>query len=109
MVLLTILGGLVGICGLIVFGSVFRGYALSVLWGWFIVPTFDVQPLSIAPAIGIAMMVNYLTYHVTSDVGKENMYAIEESPNMILAKTFALDFLKPAVIIGFGWIVHLFI
>ena len=34
MVFLTILGGFVGFVVLIVFSSLLRGYALSVLWVW---------------------------------------------------------------------------
>src|SRR6185295_1738836 len=37
---LAIFGGIVGLGVLLVFSSIFNGYALSVLWGWFVVPTF---------------------------------------------------------------------
>lgn len=53
----AILGGLAAIILLIVWGGFWTGLALSVLWGWFIVPVFGLPVLSIAQAYGIALVV----------------------------------------------------
>ena len=45
----------------IVISNMFRGFVLSVLWGWFIVPTFNLPVLTIAPAIGVSLIVTFLT------------------------------------------------
>lgn len=41
--------------------SIYSGFVLSILWGWFIVPTFSFPPLNIPSAIGIAIVAGYLT------------------------------------------------
>ena len=42
--------------------------ALSVLWGWFLVPVFNLPPPSVAQAIGIALVVTYRTNHQKLDL-----------------------------------------
>ena len=55
MVFIAILGGFVGIVALMVLSTLFRGYALSVLWGWFMVPTLGLPHLSVVQALGISL------------------------------------------------------
>lgn len=38
----------------------FRGYCLSLLWAWLIVPTFHLPKISIAAALGLAVVLNFL-------------------------------------------------
>lgn len=102
MIVLAVFGGIVGIGLLMVFSSIFNGYALSVLWGWFIVPTFGAPALGIVPAIGVAMVVNYLTYQ-THNCKKEKKSFGEQ-----LAEGTMMAILKPSLALFFGWIVHLF-
>jgi len=42
--------------------------ALSVLWGWFLVPVFNLPPPSVAQAIGIALVVTCRTNHQKLDL-----------------------------------------
>lgn len=44
-----------------VISTMFRGFVLSVLWGWFMVPIFNLPVLAIAPAIGLSVIVTFLT------------------------------------------------
>lgn len=44
-----------------VYGAMMNGWALSKLWSWFIVSTFALPALTIPAAIGVALVVNYLT------------------------------------------------
>lgn len=39
------------------------GYVLTVLWAWFVVPTFGLAPLSIAAAVGLCAICNLVTHH----------------------------------------------
>ena len=56
------LGWAVSYCGALVVGAMWSGYVLSILWGWFIVTQFEGAPqLSIPSAIGLAVVVSYLT------------------------------------------------
>ena len=102
MTALAVLGGIVGVGFLMVFSSIFNGYALSVLWGWFVVPTFGAPALGVVPAIGVAMVVSYLTYQ-THDCKKE-----ETTFGETIAKGTMMVVLKPSFALFFGWIVHLF-
>lgn len=100
---LTVLGGTVLVVIVIALSAVFNGYTLSALWGWFVVPTFSLPRLSITAAIGIALVVDYLTRQRTADPGDEDRSFAEE---MVRDTTFAV--LKPSFALLFGWIVHLF-
>lgn len=42
--------------------AIWSGYVLSKLWLWFVVTTFEIAPLSIPAAIGVSLVVRYLTY-----------------------------------------------
>lgn len=84
-------------------GAVWSGFVLSVLWGWFVVPTFGAPILNIPAAIGIAGIVSYLTRsshkEKTKDDGDPLGRAIIAIGEMLLLPAFSLSF---------GWLVHLF-
>ena len=94
-------GGVLGIPLLITLSAIWRGYVLSILWGWFVVPTFHLPQLSIVAAIGIAMVVSYLT-HQTS-MGKDEREGWDA-----FGYTKAITIINPLIALFFGWIVHLF-
>ena len=102
MTALAVLGGVVGVTSLMVFSSIFNGYALSVLWGWFVVPTFGAPALDVVPAIGIALVVGYMT-HQMREKKKD-----EQSFKQMIAHGTAYAVLKPSFALFTGWIVHLF-
>lgn len=41
--------------------AIFNGFVLSVTWGWFVEPLFPVPDLVLMEAMGLALVVNYLT------------------------------------------------
>jgi len=84
----------------IVLGIVLNGYALSVLWGWFMVPTFNLPKLTVAPAIGIAMVVGYLTQ---PDLGKLQEKEMDAGTKIVYGVIYT--FSKPAFALLFGWII----
>lgn len=49
---------------LMVYSTLLDGWAIAKLWAWFIVPTFSLQALTIAQAIGFALVVSYLTHQI---------------------------------------------
>jgi len=102
MIALSVLGRIVGVAFLMVASSIFNGYALSVLWGWFVVPTFGAPALGIVPAIGIAMVVSYMTNQM-HDCKKEERSLGEE-----IGRGTFVAIVKPSLALFFGWIVHLF-
>lgn len=90
---------LLGVTALLVFSSMWRGYVFSILWGWFIVPVFHLPMLGIATAIGVAMVVSFLTHQLRK----------EETDNTAYGEVFGLVFFYPLVFLGIGWVVHQFV
>ena len=92
-------------CGFVIWmvvGSVFNGYVLSVTWGWFVVPTFGVPKLSIVAAIGLAMVINYITYQeIDCDPRSETNSAK-------ITRGVTMSIMRPSLFLFLGWIVHLF-
>jgi len=86
MKVLTFVGGAVVLIVL----SLYRGLALSLLWGWFVVPTFDVPSLPVIAAIGISTMVSMFTPTTTDKVKWTDV--------------FLRSFIATTVTIAFGWL-----
>ena len=76
------------------------GWALSLLWGWFIVPTFNAPELTLAPAIGLALVVRYLTTHFEQPE--------DDDPVENLIRAIVHAAVKPMMALAIGWIVHSF-
>lgn len=85
--------------GLIAVGSIWSGYVLTILWGWFVVPTFGMPALQLAPAIGLAMVVSYLTHQYMPKVTNEGSSFDQ------MGHAFGHIALKPAMALLVGWIV----
>lgn len=100
---LAFLGGVVGLIVLMAFSAVFSGYALSVLWGWFIVPIFHLPQLSITAAIGISLVIGYLTHQIINDPKDSDRSFAEK-----IGVATAYSILKPGSALLIGWVVHLF-
>jgi len=95
---MKIIGYITSFIVVIVFASIWSGYALSVLWAWFIVPAFGLPMLSIPAAIGVSMIVSYITHQTIPSDKEESSF--EKITKGILEAT-----MKPAFALGFGWIV----
>lgn len=96
--------GMIGVALVVVaLGAILEGYVLTVLWGWFIIPIFHLPPLTIVPAIGIALVVGLLTYHSNPDVEEKKRTGWEQFA-LLMGKLFA----RPLVVLAFGWAVHKF-
>jgi hypothetical protein len=83
-----------------------NGWALSKLWAWFIIPVFAAPALSIPYAIGLSLIVGYLTYQY--DARKEEADKKEEV-GLIIFRGFCIGAFKPLLCLGFGWVVTLFL
>jgi hypothetical protein len=82
--------------------ALWSGYALSVLWGWFMVPAFSLPPLSIGYAIGVAMVVSYLTQTIKLNNGDTDW-------KKALVDGVAVAAVRPAISLLLGWVVTLFL
>jgi hypothetical protein len=88
---------------LIVYSSVLNGWTLSKLWSWFIVRQFEVRPLSVPAAIGVALVVKFLTVELNSKDKSEKSFleSIGIGAAMVTIKVF--------VMLGLGAIVKMFL
>ena len=85
-----------------VVSCLWSGYVLSVLWRWFMVPGLGLPSLSVGYAIGVAMVISYLT---RQDIPEKEGESWQEK----LVRGVAVAALKPAIALLFGWTVTLFL
>lgn len=85
-----------------VYSSILNGWALSKLWLWFIVSTFDIRALSIPQAIGLSLVIAYLAHQHSSTEKKEEYWKQ-------LLELFKLATFKPLFALAFGAIVKLWL
>lgn len=76
--------------------TTYKGYALSVMWAWFIASTFGLPLISVPVAVGVMYSV-ILFKHMPSKLEQDNMQ--EYSARL------AFDILVPSIVLLFGWIV----
>lgn len=82
---------------MVVVGYLVNGIALMLLWAWFMVPTLKLPELSLPAAIGIGIVISFLTQQYIPKNEKQKIEA------------FVIEgFLLPIFSIIVGWIVHLF-
>jgi len=77
--------------------SIWEGWILKVLWGWYIVPQFNLKPLTVYEAIGISLIagvIQFKRYRKSNDTIHE-------------LKNLGFQFLSPFLSLIFGWIIHL--
>ena len=85
----TIFGGMV----------LLNGFVFQTLWAWFIVPIFGLAALTVLQAVGVGLVVSFLTHQ--SDVQYKDL---EEDST----KRLVVLVLRPLMILGVAWIVQLF-
>jgi hypothetical protein len=85
----------------IVYGQTLNGWTLCILWAWFIVPTFACVGLSIPAAIGISLVVSYLTTKIERK---------KEQPPFgeMLLEGIITSTIKPVMALMFGYVVQCF-
>ena len=99
----VVLLALLAILLVLVVSSIANGFVLSVLWGWFVVPLFEVPSLTITQAIGFSMVVSFLTYQYNDSDKKEEKSLAERIVYLIL-----LAIMRPVIVLAISYIVHLF-
>ncbi len=95
-----------GLVAILLMG-VLRGFVLSVLWSWFVVPVFGVAalnlPLAIGLAIGLASIVGMFTGSGT--IQPENDKADASIASLIATTLFSMVG-TPLLILGIGAIIR---
>ena len=83
----------------IVTTAIWRGYVLSIMWGWFITATFGIRTLSIPAAIGVSYIFSFMC--PTTNCKEDD----EDSLKIKVIKAFARAFFVPALFLLCGYIV----
>jgi hypothetical protein len=83
-----------------IISPIINGFVIMKLWAWFIVPTFEMNPLRIVEAIGIMYLINFI--RMKRDKDQTDNFWEEFSTNVVFVLLMA----------GFallsGWIVQMF-
>ena len=82
-------------------GTVIQGFVFSKLWLWFIVSTFQMQPIRIIESVGILLLIGFIRAK-RKDVTNEDFWGI-----FILDLVFLV--LISVTVLIFGWIFKLFL
>lgn len=75
--------------------AILNGFALKTLWGWFVVETFGLRNLTIPQALGITLVVGFLTHQYVED-------------NRSFGEQLLSAFVYPVVFLIIGFLYHLF-
>ena len=95
------LGWLLATIAVLAAGMAWSGYALAILWGWFISPVFGLPLISVNAAIGVSLVASYLTKSVRNK--KDERPLVEQFTSAV-----SLSVIRPLVALGVGWCVRLF-
>ena len=83
-------------------GFILNGFAICKLWEWFVVPTFNIAELTFVSALGIFILVRYLT--TTIGVKEED----EKPSEKKFVKALIIDITRPVFALLFGYILSMF-
>lgn len=83
----------------VIVGSLLNGWSLSVLWGWFVAPTFGLPGLTIAQGLGISLIISFFTQDLKQEKAGEGKDKTEAIIYAILSVV-----IKPLVFLGIGLI-----
>jgi len=101
----VILLAILGLVTLMVLGALLNGWALNLLWGWFLVPTLGLPDISIVEAIGISLVISFLTSNPTSSSSSSD----DEDWSAIWGKVLGQTVGGPIFAVAVGWILHFFV
>lgn len=88
---------------LMVVGSIMGGWALSTMWGWFIVPIFELPTLTIAQAAGVSCVAGLFRTVKVNQESNDNDFVVT------IAKSVGVVVFVNLFAVGWGWVVYQFI
>lgn len=99
-------------CGLLLVSMIpsylLNGYVFSKLWLWFIVPRFGVEPMPVRMAVGVSMLVWFLTTNHSSGTKFKFEDGKIREPTFAEAVAAGLTslFVYPLLVLLLGWFWH---
>jgi hypothetical protein len=73
------------------------GFVIWYLWDWFVVKALKMPEINIWQAMGLSMIVSYLTYHY---------YPHKREEQADIIAPFCHAFVRPVIALLFGWLLH---
>lgn len=83
-----------------IISPIINGFVIMKLWAWFIVPTFDMNPLRVVEAIGLMFLVNYIRMKRDKEAEKDKFW------EQLLANMGFLILMAGFALLS-GWIVQM--
>ena len=84
-----------------IISPIINGFVITKLWLWFVVPTFEANPLRVVEAIGLMFLINYIKAKRDNEADKDKFW-----------EQFATNIIFMFLMAGFallsGWIVQMF-
>lgn len=80
--------------------SIWEGFVFMKMWAWFVVPIFGLPAITIPVAIGIALLIGFLTHQRNGESDDPMDYAV---------KSFSHGFVNSGVVLLIGYIVTFFL
>lgn len=96
--------GCLGLFPVLVAGIYLKGIAIILLWGWFVTPTYRIDPPRIAVAVGISVLMDLLTKEYP-EISKDPI----KSANTVMIEAYIKILSKAPIAIGMGWVVKQFV
>lgn len=100
---LAIFVGVIGVvavlAAVVALSAIINGWVLTYLWHWFAVPIFGFHELTIVQAIGIGLIIGFMTHKA--------VISKKDSRDTDWGGTIG-NLLSPFFVLFFGYIVHLF-
>jgi len=85
----------------IIIPPIIMGFVTMKLWGWFVVPIFEQDPLKIIEAIGLVFLINYIKIKRDKEVDVDEFWS-----DVVSSLVFII--LSSGVALLSGWIVQYF-
>lgn len=89
--------GCVGLLAVALVATVLHGWALALLWAWFVVPVFGLPTLTYLQAIGLALVFSMFVTTKRSSETKQDTW-----------EGAVASLLTPFLVVGMGWILTMF-
>lgn len=83
-----------------ILSSIYGGFVLSVLWGWFVSPVFGLPVITFLQGIGLSIVTHFLTVQYV----KQEF----ESPSEAMLNALIFSLTYSTMALASGWVLHLF-
>ena len=81
----------------VVLSAAVKGWVLTYLWGWFIMPVFEVSRLSVPHAIGFMLFANMLIPQIPKDHSGKTL-------DELIGQAIGYAFVGPIMALIIGWL-----